>query len=70
MSTAIGTQAALKTAITQDAVPSPADNASAGDPPAAGFETVTELSIDAARAVATAAPTYLAMFETPDAPPT
>ena len=43
MITAMRTPAALNTAITQEAVPSPADNASDGDPPAAVFETVTEL---------------------------
>ena len=37
------TPAALKTAITQEAVASPPDNASEGDAPSAVLETVTEL---------------------------
>ena len=57
MTTAISTPATLKTAITQEAVPSPADKASAGSAPAAVCRPMTELKMDAARAVATAAPT-------------
>ena len=43
MCTAMRTPAALKTAITQEAFPSPADDASDGEPPEAVLETLTEL---------------------------
>jgi hypothetical protein len=43
MSTAMRTPAALNTAITQDAVPRPAESASDADFPAALLDAVTEL---------------------------
>jgi hypothetical protein len=43
MTTAMTTPATLMTAITQEAVPSPADSAYDGDPPAAALDAVTEL---------------------------
>src|SRR5262245_10341929 len=61
---------ALKTAITQDAAPRPAASASAWDLPSSIWLLVTVAWVVAARAVATAAPTYRAMLETPDASPT